>query len=123
MTTANATTNEGGYRLAGASAIGKSLTPSQMYSNKIPENTVWNYRYSAALAKLKYSRDKFVAIGAIQVSSEYGDNIVNNCHVYASTTPRHVAIHCPHLEKVIIIMQRGEYVIKKDSSFTGRLPK
>lgn len=122
MTTANATTNESGYRLAGASAIGKPLTPSQMYSDKIPESTIWNYRYSEVLTKLKYSEDRFASIGAMQISSKYGDNIVNNCHVYTSTTPRHVAIHCPHLEKVIIVMQRGEYVIKKDSSFTGRLP-
>jgi hypothetical protein len=123
MTTANATTNEGGYKLVGAAAVGKPLTPNQMYSERTPANTIWNYRYSDLLTTLRYSKNSPVSIGASHLLDKLNYSIVNNCHVYTSNTPRHWAIHCPDIGKVIILMQQNEFVVDDDSSFTGRIPR
>ena len=91
MATTRATTNESGYILYGASAIGKPLSINQMYSDKTKSETVWKYKDKGLLGVLKYNQDKAVSIGAMRLLKDFEANQLSECLVYTSSSPRHVA--------------------------------
>jgi|TARA_R110000744_G_scaffold352497_1_gene458616 hypothetical protein len=123
MTTARATTNENGYMLYGANAIGRPISSSQMYSDKTKSETVWKYKDKDMLDVLRYSEDRSVSIGAMRLIQDFEANKLSICFVYKSVSPRHVAVHCPDLKKVVIVMEKGNYVVRPDKYFTGRKDK
>jgi len=122
MTTANATTNEIGNHLSGASYFGRVLNANEIYSDKKQTEISWTYKESQILTKIKYHEDALTGIGGMRLIKDFGANDRLDCHIYESVKPRHVAIHCPELEKVIIVMRKGSYVVRKEAHFTGRKP-
>lgn len=122
MTTANAITNENGYHLSGHNGFGRPLSSNDIYSDKSQSDIQWKYKESQILTKIKYHADALTGIGGMRLIQELKANDALDCHIYESIKPRHVAIHCPELEKVIIIMGKGNYVIRKEENFTGRKP-
>ena len=120
MTTARATTNENGYILYGGNAVGRAISASQMYSDKTKSETLWKYKDKRLLDVLIYNEDKAVSIGAMRLIKDFGANKLSTCLVYTSVSPRHVAVHCPDLKKVVIVMRKGNYVVREDKTFTGK---
>ena len=123
MATARATTNESGYILYGGNSVGRTISASQMYSDKTKSETVWKYKDKGLLDVLKYNQDQAVSIGAMRLIKDFGANKLSECLIYTSVAPRHVAVHCPDLQKVVIVMQKGNYVVRPDKYFTGRKDK
>jgi len=120
MTTANATTNENGYRMIGGTNFGNTIPKDEMYSDKIGSKVNWKFKRTERLSILKYDKDQLVGIGAMRLSDSYANNFMSNCHVYDSETTRHTAVHCPDINRVIIVKPKGGYVIRNDESFTGK---
>tara|TARA_R110000744_G_scaffold90115_1_gene175035 strand:+ start:203 stop:574 length:372 start_codon:yes stop_codon:yes gene_type:complete len=121
MTTANATTNEQGYRFHGGASVGRALAPNELYCDKMQSSVNWKYQITEKLTVLKYAADNLVGIGAMRLAESYLDNTMSRCHIYKAASTRHTAIHCPDIKRVIIMNPRGGYVIRKDESFTGSI--
>jgi hypothetical protein len=119
MTTANATTNEQGYHLMGGASVGRPIKSSDLYAEKAQNSFTWKLKNTQELTFLKYSADRMVGIGAMRLLESYPDNSMSKCYIYQSVNTRHSAIHCPAVNRVVIINPRGGYVIRNDESFKG----
>jgi|TARA_R110000751_G_scaffold286487_1_gene390933 hypothetical protein len=117
MATANATTNESGYHLHGGQAIGKPLTPSQLYSDFRQPKENWKHKESNILVKLRYHTNSNVTIGAMFLLEEKGYSAVSKCHIFTSLNSR--AILMPSEKMVLIISKNGGFKLKESSLFKG----
>tara|TARA_B110000902_G_scaffold27356_1_gene29676 strand:- start:140 stop:505 length:366 start_codon:yes stop_codon:yes gene_type:complete len=119
MNTANATTNENGYHLYGGQAIGKPLTPSQLYSDYRQPKENWKHKESDLLVKLRYHANSNITIGAMFLLEEKGYSAVSECHIFTSLNSR--AILMPSEEMVLIIFKNGGFKLQKSVLFKGEV--
>jgi hypothetical protein len=121
MTTANATTNEvGNTSIGGAQSYGKTLTRNEMYADRAQQSSIkWNYSCTEIMTLLRFRGCTASCKGAICLYSNYQSHTTSNCDVYYSSGTGHTAVHCPAVNRVVIIDRKGGYVIRRDKSFTG----